>query len=370
MGYLLDQSVNKMKRLVLLMAIIVLSLLIFIYNFFKPRDYTLNYQVSDYKITEKYLKKYHTYYFQITDEVYSFDFTQKSKYTIDRKLITKLVTDDNCITPYFKNKTTNKVCAFNNEDAYYEEVFNANNSEELLTTKNNTKIYNYLNNLYAIWNYKGIDVLEKNNSRSLEIFNKDVYNNNLMVLLNEYLVFPNYNDGYEYEELIIINLNNLKKSIIKLDKSISNNSYILGTYKKSIFIVDRKNKIEYELNPYIKKIRVVGNENKMGKIYYLDGFDEISINDLVTNTLSFTYDSLYHYKVIDNTLYLTYFNSGLLTRVNDFDDGYAVKINDDKIYYLKSDTLYFYSPSTGNKVLLKNFEWHFNYENKIFILEK
>ncbi len=351
------------------MVIIVLPLLLFTYIFFKPRDYTLNYQVNGFKVTEKYLRKYQTYYFQIEDDVYSFNLAKKAKYSIDRKLITTILTDDNCITPYFKGEATNKLCAFNNEEAYYEEVV-TNDSGKLITTKNDIKIYNYLNNLYAIWNYQGLDILEKDNNRSLEVFNKDVYNNNLMVLLNKYLVFPNYNDSYEYEELIVINLDNLKKSVIKLEKAISDDSYVLGTYKKSIFIVDKKNKIEYEVNPYYKKIRIVGSENKNGKIYNLNGFHEISINKLINNNLTFTYDSLYHYKVSNNILYLTYLDSKILTKVSDFTDGHIVKINDDKIYYLIADTLYFYSPSTGSKVLLKNFEWQFNYENKIFILEK
>jgi len=351
------------------MTIMVLSLLLFTYIFFKPRDYTLNYEIDGYKITEKYLKKYQTYYFQIADDVYSFNFVKKNKYSIDRKLITKILTDDNCITPYFKSKVTNQLCAFNNEDEYYEEII-SHEDEIKIATQNNIEVYNYLNNLYAIWNYQGLDILEKDNNRSLAVFPKDVYNNDLMVLLNNYLVFPNYNDNYEYDELIVINLNNLKRSIIKLENSLSNNSYILGTNKRSIFIVDRKNKIEYEVNPYYKKIRVVGSANKAGKIYYLDDFEEISINKLVNNTLSFTYDSLYHYKVVKNNLYLTYADSEMLTKVSDFTDGHIVKISNDKIYYLKADTLYFYSPSTGNKILLKNFEWNFNYENKIFILEK
>ncbi len=349
--------------------VIVLFFAFFLYMYLRPRDYTITYLLNGYKITEKYLKKYQVYYFKIEDEVYSFDFVKNYKYSTKRKLIYKMAIDDNCIKPYIKKANLNKLCFYSNEEESYQEVNLSNNSSKI-TTKNDMNVFNYLENTYVIWNYKGLDILDKDNYQKVTLFKKDIYNNLIMAKINDLIVFPNYEEGYEYQELIIVNIKTGKKSTMKLDQAISNDSYILGVYKKSIFLVDKKNKIEYEINPYLKKIRVIGSENKLGKIYKEDGFNKININELANNTLSFTYLTPYNYQVINDTLYLSYLDSNLLTKVNDFRDGHIISIKDDLIYYLIEDTLYLYSPSTGNIKLLQKFEWHFNYENKIFIYEK
>lgn len=358
-----------MKKLGLLILILVLTFSFFLYMYLRPRDYTLTYELNGYKITEKYSKKYQIYYFKIEDEVYSFDFVKNYKYSPKRALIKRLAIDDNCVKPYTKNDALNKRCYFSNEDTSYQEVSIVNTSKEI-ETKNSIKVFNYLKNNYVIWNYKGLDILNEGDYNKIPLFSNDIYNNPIMVQINDLIVFPNYEDGYEYQELIILNIKTGKQKTMKLDKEISNDSYVLGTNKNSIFIIDRKNKIEYEINPYFKKIRIVGSETKMGKIYALKGFDKISINDLVNNTLAFEYLTPYNYEVIDNTLYLSYLDSNLLTKVSDFKKGHVISIKEDKVYYLIEDTLYLYSPEVGNIKLLQKFEWNFNYENKIFIYEK
>ena len=37
------------------------------------------------------------------------------------------------------------------------------------------------------------------------------------------------------------------------------------------------------------------------------------------------------------------------------------------IYYISDDKLYVYSSFDGDKLLVENFEWNFNYKNIVFI---
>ncbi len=358
-----------MKKLIILILIIVLAFSFFLFMYLRPRDYTLTYKINNYKITEKYLKEYKIYYFKIEDDIYSFDFVKNYKYSPKRELIYNLDVDDNCLKPYIKDDDLEELCAYNNEDVSYQEI-NLINEETLLETKNDIKIFNYLNNIYTIWNYKGLDVLNSENYINVPLFDNDVYNNPLVAELNDLLVFPNYNETYEYKELIIFNIKTGKKSTMKLDYSISNDSYVLGTYKRSVFIVDKKNKKEYEINPYFKKMRIVGSETKMGKIYIIDDFRKINISELVKSNMSFEYLTPYNYQIIDGILYLSYLDENLLTKVNDFEKGHIITIDNKKIYYIIDDVLYLFSPETGNIKLLQKFEWNFNYENKIFVYEK
>ncbi len=348
------------------MGIILFSFSLFIYIFFKPRNYTLNYEINGYKVTEEYNLKYKLYYFKIENEVYTYDFVKEYKYNISRKLISKIDIDDNCVKVYIENEDLT-LCAFSDENNYYQELL-TNNTNEKITTKNNIDVYNYFNNTYIVWNYQGIDVLSENDYKNIKLFNTDIYNNNLMGLVNNFLVFPNYEDDYEYQELIALNIKTGKKTIIKLADEIASDSYISGVYKNSVFIIDRKNKKEYEVNLFWKKVREIGNENKDGKIYYLNAFKEVGIDEIIDNNLYFEYDTPYQYEIKDSILYLSYLDHSILTKVDDFTNGHIIKIIDDTIYYLIDDTLYLYSPSLGRVKLLQNFEWNFNFENKIFII--
>ena len=56
--------------------------------------------------------------------------------------------------------------------------------------------------------------------------------------------------------------------------------------------------------------------------------------------------------------------------VSTMDDLKIMDQNKDKVYFLSKDKLYVYSPLSGIKLLLENFEWNFNYENMIFVYNK
>ena len=44
-----------------------------------------------------------------------------------------------------------------------------------------------------------------------------------------------------------------------------------------------------------------------------------------------------------------------------------ISCNDEIVYYLSNDSLYSYDEQNGNVLLLSNFDWKFNYLNRIFI---
>ena len=46
---------------------------------------------------------------------------------------------------------------------------------------------------------------------------------------------------------------------------------------------------------------------------------------------------------------------------------YLVSYNEDWVYYLKGDSLYANSLEYGEILLMKYFEWNFNYSNVLFL---
>ena len=143
-------------------------------------------------------------------------------------------------------------------------------------------------------------------------------------------------------------------------------SYILGKYNKSIYLVDKKNKVEYEIVPYRKRMRIVGNKNKDG-IIYQDEFKNVSMNKLTSKELTFTMTNAYNYVIDNNKLYLKLYNSDNKLLINDLENIKIIDQIDDNLHYLSNDILYSYNLYSGSKKLMNYFEWNFNNDNMIFI---
>ena len=160
-------------------------------------------------------------------------------------------------------------------------------------------------------------------------------------------MIADYEEKYNFSRVYVINLKNDKYDTWKLDYDISFDSYVLGVNDKSVYIMDQKNKIEYELVPEKKKMRIVASNNKKG-IIYVDGKEEkISLDVLSSSRKNFTSYTNYHYSLKNNKLYLTYMDHDNKMRVSDHNVTSIISTHNDIVYYLVDDTLYSYSPSDG-----------------------
>ena len=141
----------------------------------------------------------------------------------------------------------------------------------------------------------------------------------------------------------------------------------MGINEKSIYLIDQKNKIEYELVPHKQKMRIIANKNKKGTIYENGNVNKISMNKLINKKHTFIYDRLYNFYLKNNELYMTYINSNLTTKVSNQKIDTIISINNDSVYYLIDNTLYRYNLKYGEIKLVSYADWEFNYKNLIFI---
>lgn len=361
----------KFKKYESLLFIIIS--LITIYEIFKPKSYTVEYTINNYQIIEEYNHNTKNYLFTINQ---SYTFLYPSQYHYQHKLITNIETfseeDTTCLKPTIKKTPLNPLCLNNNEAISYELVssnllasmaITLDNPKKIATT-NNIDIYNQENN-YLIWNYQEFISIKNNNYKKLKLFNKDIYNISLATMINNYLLIPNYDQEYNFNEFYIINLKTLKVDKWQIKYDISYDSYILGSFDKSVYLVDNKNKVEYEIVPHRKKMRIIGTSNKSGKIINNNTFESISLTKLTTSKEQFTYN--YPQQFIINNKYLYSIINDNYTKLTTNEVKYIVKQTPTTIYYLTNNKLYSYNYETGTKLLLEYFEWNFNYENHIFI---
>ncbi len=357
---------------------IIITIIVIIIIFHLPHNYKIEYKINNYKIYEEYNKDLKIHYFKINIDNKDYEFISSIK---GRKLVENLDYFTNeknkCLSISLKKEVLKPVCYENNtlkdirlindEELLKHYKIKENNIDNKINF-NNITIHNLNSNKYLLWNYKGFYYLNKDITDNLKITDKDVYNLKIIAKIHNLLILANYQEEYNFNQFIIINFDNGKKEIWNIDYDISMDSYVLGTYKDSVYLVDKKNKIEYEIVPSHKKLRIVGNKKNKG-IIYENGFKEITLNELVNKERKFIKTLDYNYYLSKNNLYLKLYSSENKRLVTKKENIKIIDTQEDTVYYLEENKLYSYSPKEGEILLLENFEWNFNFENMIFVFK-
>ena len=343
---------NRKLFIVIIMFILILSVVLY---YFKS-NYVINYKVDNYKVKEQY--KNNKYYFEISDKkTYNFDSLQGRKFNKKQIDSIKYIKDNEyvCIIPLSNKIDTYPLCFYNDSSISYSLVnsdiiksfFIKNNYKLSKDESNDSKDFKFYNNLdkneyIAIWKYNGFYILNENNIKTINLFKKDRYSNDLCFLNNKYLLLPNYNQSHEFTSFYKVDITSGKKEVIKTDYSISYESIIKGSFKNSVYFYDNKYKKSYVIN--IKKGSVYE-----GKLVHL---------------------------IKDKSNYIYLNNNGLLKKYNENKNLSTIIYNKDvniideykdNLYFVDKEYLYKYKPILGYKRIVKNFEWNFNLKNTIFI---
>ena len=355
---------TKLKLFIIILTLLFITFLIII---FKPYNYSKTYNLDKYKITEEYNKELKYYKFVIEKDSTIYSYIIESKYFHNRKLINDVLINNNdneeCILPKSNKIEFYPLCSKDNEIYtynlsniedlyYYKEINNINEEYNKITI-------NYLNNKkFLIYNYKGYYLLD--NKKEIKLFDKDIYNIELVYEYNNNIIIPDYNSSYYFNKFYIINMINGKVNELKLDSEISFNSVFLGDYKNNIYLLDKKEEKEYKINIKKKKIEEVDflilENNKLIKTNF---------RNIVNNSLSFDKDYIFNYEIIDNILYQVI--DEMKIKLSNKKVNKIIKNDNNTVYYLVEDSLYMYNNIYGEVLLLKNFEWNFNNTNMIFI---
>lgn len=366
-----------MKKIYILISIFLLSFIVFLIILYLPKNYDLTYKIDNYQVVESYNLDKQLYQFLIKDNDKSYPLLLIGKYHRNRKIIEKVTSisneKENCLVITINNhdypicyKEDNlvdyRILSQKIKDHFKVDTY----SDEIIKKYNNINIYNYYDKDFYIWNYKGYDFINKNEHKTINLLNEDNYNNNLAYKTNRYLITPNYDEPYYFTKYLIIDHDELELSELSVNKEISYNSYYLGDHNKNIYLVDKKNKKEYKINPKKGIVSEIGNENKKGAIYD-EKWENISLNKLVNKEYKFTEKTIFDYKIINEHLYLDIDKNLILVTNNKVKE--IIYTHQDEVYYLVKNVLFVYSPNSGEVKLLENSEWNFNYRNTIFIFD-
>ncbi len=261
------------------------------------------------------------------------------------------------------------------------------------------KIKIYPNNIVskhslAINNYNGIYTINNRNSKksyNVELFEDDVYTRNLSALASKYYITPDYSSEYDFNVLYRVDITNNKISSFHCNTPISYNSYIQGVVNDKIYLVDKNNKKQYEINPKKKTVTEIGNESTLANFYESGNWSEVSIYDLVNTEKYFIYNSsditntnyakidkvgnklsgYYYYYLKNGNGYDVYRanvqNTNQLKYIFTTTDMNNIEYIDDNVYYYVNNNLKVYHDSIGNRTIYEYKEYEFNKSLKYFV---
>lgn len=392
----------------------ILSSILVIYIFFFFLEFSFNYfkksHIEEYKINDITIKEDYkgntkneenNYYFEIQTNKNTFYIQTFTDYKKEKQIIKDIKYFENdkyeCILPIFKNNKleTDLICIENNIQKNY----NTFENEEIETFLNNIEEYNkenykenlekklikglstfYVNNLpennyLALTYYKGIKIADKTSFREIELFTKDEYNQKIKTFYKDKYLVIDYNNKYESNEFILVDLKTRKQDTIGSNHIIDYDAYIQGKVDNSIYIFDKDTKSQYQIDIKDKTIIRTGNENT-GIKYYDGTWQNKTVYDAIKEELTFKeYDQTTEYVMIKN---LRGENNGYTIYVKENNNKYDVYINyrnkskliyllttteyqslnffKDEIYYKDDIYLKMYSNKTGNKTIIKDTE--------------
>lgn len=412
-----------MKKKLILGSIILLLIMLFLKIFSK--DHSIEYVVienkNNFKIQEEYDQKSKTdlaaYYIAIQTKYGKFYYNIFKGFKRKRKIIQKLEyykdKEYECILPIFSDNKilTDVLCR--KGDNYYNYVDIEGENQELdqfvknieeysvaifqdkLVQKDRQEklvIYRNINQLLdriIIENYKGIDIVSKNSVQINKLFKKDVYKKEIQDLNGKYYITADYNQKYEFHEIFKVDITTNKVKKITFDQSISLDSYMQGNVSGRSYLLDRSNKLQYEIDPERNTVFVFGSKDKGVQIYNQNKWKNITINQAIENNIYFNYfrkknkdnetidqpdgektGYIYLYKKIGSVYYVYRSLIGHKTKkqlIFQTDDINRIVYKNDRVYYVQDNYLKMYSDSTGNKSLIKNDEFRFNKNLKFYI---
>lgn len=366
-----------MKKKVFIGIFLTFVLSISIFAFLRrPVDYEKSYVVDDYDIKETYDKEKQIYTFIAMYEDRVYEYAIKSKFVHKKRLIDSLeiLEEDSevCVLLKSEKLDTYPQCFKNGESVDYDlidikldDFYKREETEKKKVEYENISVLRSQQLNYAVWNSRGYYYINSDMKKTISFLEEESYYNNLSIAVDNYVLTPNYDEDYSFKHIYVLDLKTGKYVDWALDNEISFNFYYIGIKDGIVYLLDRKNRTEYSLNPKKRKIEVV-SVNDEGKIWN-HGWETVSMTKLVGEDYEFSYDYLFNYFVNGDILYYKGEGFQNTTKVSNRKVTKLIGVKDDTCFYLVGSKLYSYNPLCGETLLASYSEWEFNDINSIFV---
>lgn len=398
-----------MKKIINFILVLGILFLVFQFGitFFKSKhtvDYKLKVNNQEIIVHEEYSKdkKEDYYFFKVTIDDIDFVFDIDNKFNKQKEILSDIniysKDDLTCISPvYIKNNDDPIItCNIDNLQYSYASIMDQYDLSEFISTIDNFETSKYeisnksseisRNTVYRdnmeydenviIYNYDELVQITKPSYFKINFANYDIYQNNLGILIDKYYILPKYENKPEYTGMLIIDITKQETDTLYFDNSISTNIYINGVVDNKLYIFDKSNLVQYEIDPKKQTYRITGNKSTDGQYY--DGewktrnIYEFSKQELIFDNKypiknnyveAFETNKYYYYYNNKNEFYKVYkkdLDNPIFLFKND--NMKEISVVSDHIYFINNTTLYRYDDK-GLKRILTNKEFQYNYNN-------
>lgn len=405
-------------------VIFILALLLImsqlLYNFLKQK-HDVTYSIYNENITYNVNEIFDVdhYYLTIDDNSgHIFKYENHGNYNKQEKIlneiITKKVGEYTCIYPVFNKGVKNNILNINDiecskdGDIYtslaLNNVIDLNEfKNELIsrdieysgwnkidTSNSNDFSSNISDNIYlAIWNNQNVNIISNQSNTYSKCSKFDIYDNKLGTLVDHYYIIPNEENLPTYSEISIVNLFDSENIKVTFETPLSVNSYINGVVDNKLYIFDKNNLIQYEIDPKEATITnvVVDNNAKYydGASWTYKSIYDFKLNNIIFETVvesdknilaKYNYSDIdvfddYYYYSTNNSIYKVYKNDLdnpiMLLAMNDLKE---IKAASDYIFFISGNILYYYHENIGIRPVYTNSEFNYNYKNIYDVYKK
>lgn len=355
------------KRYIYFVIVIVLIIGIYLYYSKRANNYCIEYDKSGYKVVESFNKDNNLYTFKLTKDEYIFYYSLNHKYTSKRMILKsidekELDNDVKCLNIKVFGDNQGYICS--NKKEYTDEFISGltENKDKSKKFKTSEDVDLYTKKPIYEWNGYGFTNLKT--GKKFNVLNKESYDNKLAYQFDKYILFANYDDTNEFTKLYVFNIDKEKIFVIKLDNSISFDSYFEGVIDGWVYLFDRNNNVQYAINPAKKSVKVTSNSESA--VYYNNEKTTSALNNFKYKDMTFIDEKTYNYSIKDNNLYLNFkgsdINIKVFNKVN-----YIINADDKRVAFLSNNEVYEYEFGKGYKLLAKSLEWEFHYNSQLYV---
>lgn len=411
-----------LRIIIVFIFIFILSRFFFLFLY---RGRTVNYSIEEgmhkYDVHEEYIRNNKQlsshYYIEIDFDEIKFNFRISDDFDKRSYIVDTIYSFKNdqyiCILPIFIDGSIQSEILCQKENIIYPYRSLQNESLELDKFASSMENYGYSMNIsekviskygvdilkdnlvflhkIVIPSYNGVYIInrgEKEFISSVELFNDDIYTQQIQGVISNYYIVADYDSSYSFHEFKLVDLNTKKVSSIVSNNAISMNSYVQGVVDDCLYIIDRSNRKQYKIDISSKSISVVGNLKK-GVLYYNgNDFETKSIYDALNNdllfSLSFYQSSKYDYVYKSDGIYYSYLktndgydvyvsyeeNSSLYTYGFSVPSIDKIQYVEEYVYYIDNGILYCYHPKNGVIQVLTYKELFYNSKLNFWVYKK
>ena len=406
-----------MKKIIFFTIGIILTYLFIkfiIHDFFLGHE--VNYKIKDSKysfevnevLNLKRKQGFTNYYLKIKKDKKEFNFKVNDYFGKDINIVEKVKyakkANYECLMPIFKDNKilTDALCYYDGKLYYYNslkdkipELKNFSNKKFIdkpkkIASLDSVTLYdNAIEKHYlSIDNYYGIYLINKDGLKNVELYDEDIYETKIKGLVNNYYIVADYNQKHDFNEFLLVDIKNGKKDTFTVNYDINFDSYVNGTYKNSLYLMDLDSKVQYEINVKNKNANIVSNKTNGIIIYNNDKKEYIELSKALSKEYYFKENKVtnkkydrsdlvsgkYYYYIKDGKYYHVY--EALLESKNsliylfDTSDLNSINYVDQYIYYRLDNKVLYYNSEIGSRLLFKNSEYEFNDSLKYFVFSE